>query len=224
MNKFEKQLEKWNGGILRGAQAKLAKILQVSTATVALWTTGKRRPSKGYLARMAQLFNMDPLDAIRLFPAQTTYPETHVSHPATLRDAQDVANTYSTDILSTETNSVLIPLLNSIPDTFPQYEDRDVAEWWTLPRRAAMGAKCLVADSEAHAHGKEDLYLIRPTTTAEEGQVMLLRAGGLLQLKRVRIQNGSIILSHLNGTFDKQLLPQDVTFLGTAVQKITNVF
>ena len=45
MNQFEKQLEKWNNGVLRGAQAKLARILKVSTATVALWTTGKRNPS-----------------------------------------------------------------------------------------------------------------------------------------------------------------------------------
>ena len=29
MNKFEKALAAWNNGILRGAQAKLAKILQV---------------------------------------------------------------------------------------------------------------------------------------------------------------------------------------------------
>lgn len=224
MNKFEKQLEKWNGGILRGAQAKLAKILQVSTATVALWTTGKRRPSKGYLARMAQLFNMDPFDAIRLFPAQTTYPETYAPRTAALRDAQDFSNAYSADILSTEANSVSIPLLNHIPATFPQYEEGDVAEWWTLPRRAAMGAKCLVADSEANAHGHENLYFIRPTTQAEEGQVMLLRVQGTLQLKRVKIQDDSIILSFLDGTFDRQLLAKDVIFLGTAVQKITNVF
>ena len=59
MNKFEKQLEKWNNGVLRGAQAKLAKILNVSTATVAFWATGKRTPSKGYIAQMAQLFGMD---------------------------------------------------------------------------------------------------------------------------------------------------------------------
>ena len=63
MNKFEKQLEKWNRGVLRGAQARLAKALGVSTATTALWATGKRRPSKGYAEQMARLFGMNAVDA-----------------------------------------------------------------------------------------------------------------------------------------------------------------
>lgn len=223
MNKFEKQLERWNGGILRGAQAKLAKILQVSTATVALWTTGKRRPSKGYLARMAQLFAMDPFDVMRLFPPLTTYPET-APRTAALRDAQDASNAYSADILATEGNSVSIPLLHTVSARFPQYEESDVAEWWTFPRRAAQGGKCLVADTYARARGREDLYLIRPSAVLEEGQIMLLRAEGTLQLKRVRTENGQILLFFPDGTLDKRLPPAAITPLGTAVQKITNVF
>ena len=76
MNKFEKQLEKWNGGVLRGAQAKLAKILKVSTATVALWTTGKRHPSKGYAQQMAALFGLDLYGVTRLFEdsSRVAYP------------------------------------------------------------------------------------------------------------------------------------------------------
>ena len=76
MNKFEKQLEKWNKGILRGAQAKLAKTLGVSTATTALWTTGKRSPSKGYVEQMAKLFDMDALDVYKLFDRRSViYPD-----------------------------------------------------------------------------------------------------------------------------------------------------
>ncbi len=221
MNKFEKQLEKWNGGILRGAQAKLAKLLQVSTATVALWTTGKRHPSKGYLSRMAQLFGLDVFDVMRLFPPLTTYPEA-APRPAALRDAQDAVNAYSADIFPPEGNSVSIPLLHAVSAGFPHYEECEVAEWWTLPRRAAQGAKCLVAD--AHACGREDLYLIRPTTVAEEGQIMLVFIQGSAQLRHVRTENGLITLSFPNGNFDKRLPPQDVTFLGAAVKKITDVF
>lgn len=222
MNKFEKQLEKWNGGILRGAQAKLAKMLQVSTATVALWTTGKRRPSKGYLARMAQLFGMDAFDVIRLFPPLTTYPEA-APRTAALHDAQDTQNAYSTDIFPTEGNSVSIPLLHTVSDHFPHYEEYDVAEWWTLPRRAAQGGKCLVADAYAQARGNEAIYLIRPATIAEDGQIMLLCEQGNIQLKRVQTENDQIRLSFPDGTFDKWANQKDVTFLGVAVKKITDV-
>lgn len=220
MNKFEKQLEKWNGGILRGAQAKLAKLLQVSTATVALWTTGKRRPSKGYLARMAQLFGLDPFDVMRLFPPLTTYPEA-APKTAVLHDAQDAANTYSADIFTSEANSVSIPLLHTVSARFPHYEECDVAEWWTLPRRAAQGGKCLLADDAAR--GREDLYLIRPASAAEDGKIMLVLVQQSAQLRRVRPENGLITLFFADGTFDKQLPQESVTFLGVAVKKITDV-
>ena len=74
MNKFEKQLEKWNKGTLRGAQAKLAKCLRVSTATVAMWATGKRHPSKGFIAKMADLFGLDEYTVARLFSANFQQP------------------------------------------------------------------------------------------------------------------------------------------------------
>lgn len=224
MNKFEKQLEKWNGGILRGAQAKLAKHLQVSTATVALWATGKRRPSKGFLARMAQLFEMDAFDVMRLFAPITTYPETPVPRTAALRDSQDYQNAYSTDIIPSEGNSVSIPLLNTVSNSFPKYEDAEVAEWWTLPRRAAQGGKCLLADTSARADGREDLYLIRPANELEDGHIMLLRAEGKVQLKRVRTENGRITLLFPDGSTDKQLPREEITPLGAAVKKITDVF
>lgn len=222
MNKFEKQLEKWNGGILRGAQAKLAKLLQVSTATVALWTTGKRRPSKGYLSRMAQLFGIDAFDVMRLFPPLTTYPEA-APRTAALHDAQDTQNAYSTDIFHAEGNSVSIPLLHTISAHFPHYEECDVAEWWTLPRRAAQGSKCLVTDAYARTREQEDIYLIRPATAAEDGKIMLLCEQGNVQLKRVQLENEQVRLSFPDGTFDKWVHQKDVTFLGVAVKKITDV-
>lgn len=223
MNKFEKQLEKWNGGILRGAQAKLARLLQVSTATVALWSTGKRRPSKGYLARMAQLFGLDPFDIMRLFPPLTTYPE-NAPRTAALRDAQDASNTYSADILSTEGNSVSIPLLHTVSADFPRFTDDDVSEWWTFPRRAAQGGKCLVADTYMRARGQEDLYLIRPAHTLEDGRLMLLREGPGISLKRVRADGSTVMLFFPDGSPDRQLPAEQIIPLGTAVKKITDAF
>jgi len=226
INKFERQLEKWNGGVLRGAQAKLARLLQVSTATVALWTTGKRRPSKGYLARMAQIFGLDAYDVMRLFPSATTYPDLQKRpETAALRDAPDPVNLYSTDIFSGSNpgrNSVSLPLLTPLPPQFPHFEESDVAEWWTLPRRAAQGAKWLAEDTRPNPAGNKDLYFIRPSDTPEYGSIMLLRAEGRTQLWRVRAENGQTALYFTDGKFYKTLSTQDVTFLGVAVRKITD--
>lgn len=226
MNKFEKQLEKWNGGVLRGAQAKLAKILQVSTATVALWATGKRRPSKGFLSRMAQLFGMDAYDVMKLFPPLTTYPDMQPRRtPAALRDALDTQNAYSVDISPAEANSVSVPLLTSVSGAWPQYEESDVAEWWTFPRRAAQGGKCLVADADARARtGRNDLYLIRPASALENGKIMLLRVHGQTQIKRVQNENGQTALYSPDGTPAGRFCDGEIVALGTAVQKITDVF
>lgn len=222
MNKFEKQLEKWNGGVLRGAQAKLAKLLQVSTATVALWTTGKRRPSKGFISRMAQLFALDEYDVMRLFPSATLYPDLQARRPAAaLRDAHTPENAYSADLLPEGGNSVSLPLLRRIGPDFPRYAEEDVVEWWTLPRRAAMGAKWLTADPINPDGGNEELYFIRPADSAEHGQTVLARLNGTVRLMRVHKQNGTAVFYFLNGQpFTYQ--PTDlVQILGVAVRKIT---
>lgn len=223
MNKFEKQLEKWNGGILRGAQAKLAKLLQVSTATVALWATGKRRPSKGFISRMAQLFALDEYDVIRLFPAAALYPDLQTRRPAAaLRDAYAPENAYSADFSTDGGNSVSLPLLNRIRPEFPRYEEEDVIEWWTLPRRAALGARCLFAP-EQHAQNGEDLYFIRPALSAEAGQVALILLRGKAQLVRVQEQAGQTRLYFLNGSLLPQQEASAVHTVGIAVRKITGI-
>ncbi len=221
MNKFEKQLEKWNGGILRGAQAKLAKILQVSTATVALWATGKRRPSKGFINKMAQLFALDEYAVVRLFPAATLYPELSKNRPAaSLRDAQAAENAYSADFLADGGNSVSIPLLTRIGPNFPQYEEENVAECWTLPRRAALGAKCLVAYPSGKAPEEADLYLIRPGNTWEEQGILLIYLNGEARLARVQTLNGQTSVNLLDGT-PVPGTKETISVLGAAVRKIT---
>ena len=225
INKFEKQLEKWNGGVLRGAQAKLARLLRVSTATVALWTTGKRRPSKGYAAQMAQLFGLDAYDVMRLFPLSTTYPELQPSrHTRSLRDAQGPENAYSADNYDLRedaalSNSVSLPVLENYPEYYPQYQDGDVAEWWTVPRHAAKGAKYLVRTPE-----KQDvLYFIRPEKEPMDGLVMFLKTPEGYCVKRVRKEGNDFYLQELNGhPFTRWPLPQ-IQFIGTVVRETAAV-
>ncbi len=227
MNKFEKQLEKWNGGVLRGAQAKLAKFLRVSTATVALWATGKRRPSKGYVVQMAQLFGLDAFDVMRLFPANTTYPELQPPHtPRSLRDAQTPENTYSADTISNQTqnsapplsNSVSLPFLTHAPEQYPAYEESNVAEWWTIPLRYAKGAKYLVRDGQTPG----TLYFIRPENSFLEGKLMLLKTPDGYTIKRVQHEKDRIVLYTEQNTVWGRFLPHQLRPIGAAVCKIAD--
>lgn len=185
MNKFEKQLEKWNHGVLRGAQAKLAKILKVSTATVALWTTGKRHPSKGYVAQMAELFQLDTYGVLKLFEknSSVTYPEPKNKNSFhTLREKTEESNLYTTSSVhqNTPSNSVQMPVLSAIPLQFPLYSEDNVLEWWSLPRRYAQGAKYLIRSKDIalkDAISDDDLIFIKPGSEVTPGAMLLWTDG-----------------------------------------------
>ncbi len=223
MNKFEKALMTWNNGILRGSQAKLAKKLQVSTATVALWATGKRNPSKGYVALMAKLFNMSEYDVLRLFmPGQEP-----ATHPDALHEspAAPIYNT-DTELLTPQSNSVALPYLANVPAGYPEYDQADVIEWWTLPRRYARGAKYLVrccGDSMEGSVGYDDLCLIKPEEEFLDGKVMLVRVSEGYLIKRIRKENGKIVLYSDNDKKYKAFAPERVQPIGLVVRKITDV-
>ena len=227
MNKFEKALAAWNNGILRGAQAKLAKVLQVSTATVALWTTGKRNPSKGYVAQMAKLFKMSEESVLRLF-MPTTYPDG--AAPAAALYENSAEGIYNADkeaeLVSPQSNSVALPYLANVPAGYPEFDEADVIEWWTLPRRYAKGAKYIVrccGDSMKGSVEYDDLCLIKPTTDFLDGKVMLVKVAEGNLIKRIRKENGKIVLYSDNNKKYKAFAPEMVQPIGLVVRKITDV-
>lgn len=184
MNKFEKQLEKWNKGILRGAQAKLAKILKVSTATTALWATGKRHPSKGYVERMAALFGLDTYEVLRLFEKNPSviYPIPSSSQLQTLRERTNQEYLYSAGTTATDEsslfalgNTVSIPCLATIARNFPTYNAEQILEWWSIPLRYAQGAKYLVPSQALGLKDAcaDDLCLVRPDAEIQPGKVLI---------------------------------------------------
>ena len=228
MNKFERELEKWNGGVLRGAQAKLAKALNVSTAIVALWSNGKRHPSKGYIAQMAHLFHLDQYSVMRLFSASYTDPAENATalHEDNSSDNAYNADGQETEMISPQSNSVSLPFLANVPAGFPSYDDSDVIEWWTLPRRYAKGAKYLVrccGDSMEGSVGYDDLCLIKPTSEFLDGKVMLVKIEQGYVIKRIRKEKGKIVLYSDNNKKYKAFSPEQATPVGIVVRKITDV-
>ena len=225
MNKFEKQLEKWNNGILRGAQAKLAKALHVSTATTALWATGKRRPSKGYVAQMARLFGLDIYQVIKLFevPSSVTYPTPAVALH-TLHD-EALPSGYTSDSqenYKAQSNSVAIAFLNKIPLSYPTLSEEDILEWWRIPRRYAQGIKYILRSQDIGLHdvqNEADLCFIKPCTLPDNGQKVLLvnTQGQPCVCRAVRRQN-SLTYQQLSGTRLKNM--QDYTVMGVILYRI----
>ena len=179
MNKFEKQLEKWNNGVLRGAQAKLAKALKVSTATTALWVTGKRHPSKGYVAQMANLFHLDTYGVLKLFSSSSaSYPLPATDIPIhTLHEKITSYKATESETPSVLDNIVKIPLLLTIPETNLNYPEEYILEWWSLPRRHVQGAKYILysqAIGLPDATSEYDLCFIKPCKKFKESQWIVL--------------------------------------------------
>ncbi len=190
MNKFEKQLEKWNNGILRGAQAKLAKCLQVTTATVALWATGKRHPSKGYVAQMARLFGLDEHSVERLFTLTDKLP-TGNPRPTIGWALQD-SNDTTFPALRGEEKMVSLPVFSILPATYPHFLSRETNGWWTIPVVWAPKARFLF-----RLPGKNDpdrLLFVEPSTTWQKGKMMLGKQARTYKLFRVEQKGKQIIL------------------------------
>lgn len=222
MNRFEKELEKWNNGVLRGAQARLAKELNVSTAIVALWASGKRKPSKGYAEKLAKLFHLPSERAEQIFPSVSYV----VTPPADYPILRETGESAEAELLAPQSNSVSLPFLASVPAGYPEFDDSNIIEWWTLPRRYAKGAKYLVrccGDSMEGSVGYDDLCLIKPETEFLDGKVMLVKTPSGYVIKRIRKEKGKIVLYSDNNKKYKAYTPQAAQPVGVVVRKITDV-
>ncbi len=217
INRFEKQLEKWNRGVLRGAQARLAKSLQVSTATVALWATGKRHPSKGYLAHMARLFKLDISQVARLFyqpsVAIKTCPLSLENHPSTLHDS--AADWYGPISL---TKTVSLPVFTRVPDFYPRYNPTEVKGWWTLPQSEAKQAQFLF--SFPTKNNPDRLLFIQPCSTWKNDRWMLCKKTDAYLLVYVQCLQKQVLLQTTEG---EKLTSKNIRPVGLVVRHITDV-
>lgn len=63
MTSFEDHLKKWNGGILRGAQFRLAKVLRVDQSNIRRWMEGETSPKEELRPRVAKVLKIS-VDAL----------------------------------------------------------------------------------------------------------------------------------------------------------------
>ena len=216
MNRFEKQLEKWNNGILRGAQSKLAKVLHVSTATIALWATGKRHPSKGYVAKMAQLFKLDEYSVSRLFTQAPAYNEILPYSPASqLYDADSPALHYPINGWIPNHTAVPIPVFNRLPKSFPHYTPSDALTWWILPPQVIQDAQYLFLLPSPQ--DSDRILFIHPSNSWVAEKLMLARRKNTYVLVVATILPKKIMLRTPNG---QSFSTKDLEPLGIVIRQV----
>ena len=71
--------------------------------------------------------------------------------------------------------------------------------------------------------GYDDLCLIKPETEFLDGKVMLVKVSDGYLIKRIRKENGKIVLYSDNNKKYKAFAPELVTPVGLVVRKITDV-
>lgn len=69
--KFIECLREWNGGISRGARAKLAKVLKVTETTVMRWAKGEL-PSEEKMRDIAKILNKSEKEVREMFVADNS--------------------------------------------------------------------------------------------------------------------------------------------------------
>ena len=169
---------------------------------------------------MAKLFRLSIAQTQRLFQNVSATPAfLHETPQETYQDGAD-------EVISPQSNSVSLPFLASVPAGYPEFDDSNIIEWWTLPRRYAKGAKYLVrccGDSMEGSVGYDDLCLIKPATEFLEGKVMLVKINNGYVIKRIHKENGKIVLYSDNNKKYKAFSPQQAQPMGIVVRKITDV-
>lgn len=67
MNEFKKVIRKWNNGLIRGSQTRLAKALRVDQATVSRWVSGEYSPDPDIAPRLAKMLKVSPEELAAMF-------------------------------------------------------------------------------------------------------------------------------------------------------------
>lgn len=199
-NDFRKMLVKWHGDIERGAQAELARKLNVTTAMVAFWVTGRQKPGEENLKKIAKLFAV-PVSALK--------------SAFGVEDKEFARSIRAVPL--TDKNTISLPILADVPAGLPEFSDADVETFWDIPRWVFPGADFVVrciGDSLEPEIRKGDYCVIRKTTEPLDGKQMLVKTENGICMKVVRKgKSGRVWLCSLNPAY-KPFVPEELTIIG----------
>lgn len=202
MRKIDKLIMRINDGNIRGAQTKLAQIINVSQPTIARWLTGSIEPSAENISKMAKAFSCTEEE---------------------VREALDEINEFAQSVKAiplTPSNTIQLPILADVPAGLPEYSDRDVEMFVDIPRFLFPGAdfivRCIGDSLEPKIH-KGDFCVIRKMTDPLDGRAMLVKTDGGVCMKVIKKEtDGLPQLCSTNPKY-KPFTPKELLIIGLII-------
>lgn len=97
-----KILEKWNNGVYRGAQRRLARELGLEENTISQCLTGKQNPSERMITGMSKIFGKSKEEIKRIFCSEKEKPAYTQNNIRSKGSFHQVINEYKSEALSAQ--------------------------------------------------------------------------------------------------------------------------
>lgn len=206
MIKLDKLFERKYGAI-RGAQTKLAAELNVNQSTISSWISGRNKPTKDYVKKMAVIFDVSEAEIYAIFTTEETRP-------------QDEFVTNVQAVPLTDKNTVRLPILADVPAGLPDYSDRDVEIFKDIPRDMFPGGadyviRC-IGDSLAPRFAKGDFCVVRNETEPIHGRPMLVETENGYCMKVINKTPKGVQLCSINKKY-KPFYPKTLRIVGLII-------
>ena len=192
-----------NGGQVRGAQAKLANELKLSTASVANWFSGKNFPAPENIKKIAKIYGLQEAEVKNAFS----------------EDDKEFSSSLRITPL-TDKNTISLPILADVPAGLPDFSDADVETFWDIPRWVFPGAdfvvKCNGDSLEPKLH-QGDYCVIRKIEEPLDGRAMVVKTENGICMKVInKCKDGTIELCSTNPKY-KSFVPKELTIVGLII-------
>lgn len=200
---FRKMLVKWHNDIERGAQAELARKLNVTTAMVAFWVTGRQKPGEENLKKIAKLFGVNLADLKTAFGIED----------------KEFSRSFRTPLLTPQ-NTITLPILANVPAGLPEFSEKDVEGTIDVPRwiypDADFIVKCNGDSLEPKLHFG-DLCVIRKMEEPLNGRAMLVKTEHGVCMKVIKkLSDGHIQLCSTNPKYEP-FIPEELVIVGLII-------
>lgn len=189
-----------NNGKERGAQALLASKLNISTASVANWFTGRNYPTDENIRRIAEAYKINVNEVREAFYGDEFEPSIKA-------------------IPLTQNNTIQLPILADVPAGLPEFSDRDVEMFVDIPRFLFPGADFIVrciGDSLEPKIKKGDFCVIRKMTDPLDDRAMLIKTENGVCMKVIKKEQDKVLLCSTNPKY-KPFTSENLTIIGLII-------
>ncbi len=201
MNEIEKLFVDYNKGKIRGSQAAVAKALNTSTANINRYAKKTVKPTQDTINAMCTLFKKTEEELKSIFGIEKKY-----TSEVNLKKV----------IPLTDNNTISLPILAGVPAGLPEYSDKDVAYFTSIPRALFPGADFVVeciGDSLEPRILKGDFCVIRKMDEPLHGKPMLVKTENGFCMKVICKEGKKIKLCSVNHGY-KPFIPKELEIVG----------